>query len=261
MAGRHPGKLVERLLGVLDLPDGKRALSVLSALEKERGEPVSAILLKQLTYLDFDDAKARDLITGAFRRREEIRARSGYDVGTRLALFDLITAVECRIPKPMVIDIATFEAIERSAIMDGLTELFNRSYFESRLQREIRRARRYGQHLSLLLLDLDNFKEVNDTLGHPAGDSVLREMGRLVNNCVRDIDLAARYGGEEFAVILPETRRRGAFVVAERIRLEVEKLFRRKREFDRPLRMTVSGGLACYPEDAEDPSSLIAKAD
>jgi len=261
MAGRNPGKHLDRLLAVLDLPDGKHALSTLSSLARESDEPAAAALIKHLTYLDLPEDQARSLIESAFRRRETIRSKSGYDLGVRLALFDLITSVEGRIDMPMLIDMATFEAIERSAITDGLTGLFNRAYFESRLQRETRRARRYTQHLSLLLLDLDNFKEVNDTQGHPAGDAVLREMGRLINSCVRDIDIAARYGGEEFTVILPETRRRGAFVVAERIRAEVEKIFRRKKVFGKAIRLTVSGGLSCYPEDAEDPSSLLSKAD
>jgi diguanylate cyclase (GGDEF)-like protein len=190
-----------------------------------------------------------------------MQAALGRKVATRVALFDLLVNVQRRVLNPKIIELPVFEKIERSAVTDHLTGASNRSYLDSRLEREIRRARRYGQHLSVLLMDLDDFKQINDTRGHLVGDRVLREVGRLITGTVRDVDIAARYGGEEFAVVLPETRRMGALVVSERIREAVEKYFRRRGEFDRAIRLTLSGGLACYPEDAEDPSTLMARAD
>lgn len=261
MADRSSGTLVERLISALEEPSGESALRFLDLLARETGEPAPAALLKLLTHLDVDDERARDLLRASFERRDEYRAKLGRDVGPRVALFDTVVAVERLLANPKIIDLPLFEEIEKSAITDHLTSLYNRSYFDSRLQAEIRRARRYGQHLSVLLLDLDDFKLVNDTRGHLIGDAVLRETASLIHDRVRDVDIAARYGGEEFAVILPETRRKGAFVVAERIRGEVQRHFRRRGSFDRAVRMTVSGGLACYPEDAEDPSSLLSKAD
>ena len=93
------------------------------------------------------------------------------------------------------------------------------------------------------------------------GDSVLRDVGKLVVDNIRDIDIASRYGGEEFAVILPETPRTGAFIVAERIRAQMQRNYRRKGGLDRALHATVSGGLACFPEDADGPEGLVARSD
>ena len=118
-----------------------------------------------------------------------------------------------------------YRAIQEQAITDGLTGLFNHRYFYERLAQEFARAQRYGLPLSLLMLDIDDFKTFNDTHGHPAGDLVLREVGRLLSTQLRrDVDVAARYGGEEFAVLLPNTARDGAQVVGDRIVREVAAL-------------------------------------
>jgi len=119
------------------------------------------------------------------------------------------------------------------------------------------RSRRHALKTSLVLLDLDDFKLVNDTLGHLEGDRVLARAAALVKESVREIDIAARYGGEEFAVVLPETSRTGAYVVAERVRLRVEQRFRRRRG----PRVTLSGGIVTWPDDAATPADMIVKAD
>ena len=97
------------------------------------------------------------------------------------------------------------EEIEIQAITDGLTGLYNHREFQKRLAEEVERARRYHKEFSLLMLDIDHFKALNDTHGHPVGDAVLQEIVQVIRRCVRNVDLPARYGGEEFAVILPET--------------------------------------------------------
>jgi diguanylate cyclase (GGDEF)-like protein len=107
--------------------------------------------------------------------------------------------------------------LEEQSITDALTGLKNRRFFDERLPEEFRRAQRYGDYLSLIMVDLDHFKEVNDRHGHQAGDAVLREAASLIRASIRDPDICARYGGEEFAVILPKTHMSGALAVAERI--------------------------------------------
>jgi len=107
--------------------------------------------------------------------------------------------------------------LEEQSMTDSLTGLKNRRFFDERLNEEFRRAQRYGDYLSLIMIDLDHFKEVNDRFGHPAGDAVLREGALLIRASIRDPDICARYGGEEFAVILPKTHMSGALAVAERI--------------------------------------------
>ncbi len=129
------------------------------------------------------------------------------------------------------------------AIRDELTGLHNHRYFQDQLETEITRCRRYGHPLSLLLLDLDFFKKVNDTYGHPAGDHVLREVGNTLGNLIRTSDTVARYGGEEFAVILPETATTGGKVLAQRIRRGIEQL---KISFEKQsIPVTTSIGLSC----------------
>ncbi|HJW75100.1 MAG TPA: sensor domain-containing diguanylate cyclase, partial [Thermoleophilia bacterium] len=111
-----------------------------------------------------------------------------------------------------------YDRIEREAVTDGLTGLYNHRYFFKRLEEEVATSQRYGAPLSLLMLDLDDFKEFNDTYGHPTGDRVLREVADILRNQLRNlVDLPARYGGEEFAVILPNTPLSGAEAAARRL--------------------------------------------
>ncbi|GMT41869.1 MAG: diguanylate cyclase response regulator [bacterium] len=113
--------------------------------------------------------------------------------------------------------------IQELALRDGLTELYNHRYFHERLKAEWERARRYGKTVSIILMDVDYFKKINDTFGHLSGDMVLRETARLLNKHVRVADVVARYGGEEFVIMLPETLKKEAARVAERIRKDIEK--------------------------------------
>lgn len=154
------------------------------------------------------------------------------------------------------------------AILDRLTGVHNREYFMKRLIQEIERANRFKLPISLLMVDIDNFKAVNDTLGHPQGDAVLKIISKLIKKEVRAIDLAGRYGGEEFIIMLPETgygedatSTTGALVVAERIRKAVHEEF---VGMQKPLNLSVSLGVAVrrFPQDREsDYKELIRLAD
>jgi diguanylate cyclase (GGDEF)-like protein len=117
-----------------------------------------------------------------------------------------------------------FAKVESLSISDGLTALYNHQQMLKVLEKETVRSRRYGSPLSLIILDIDFFKKVNDTYGHQKGDEVLIEVGKVLKSVCRENDLAARYGGEEFVLILPETRVQGAFQIAERLRQEVGRL-------------------------------------
>ena len=153
------------------------------------------------------------------------------------------------------------EYFEHLSNTDGLTELYNHRYFQNMLHIEVERERRYRRPLSLLMIDIDNFKSCNDTHGHLMGDVVLQQVGALVKKSTRGCDYVARYGGEEFAVILPETTKQEAVVVAERIRAAVaEHQFTTSagKSIDT---VTVTIGLASFPEDAQDKVELIDKAD
>ena len=155
---------------------------------------------------------------------------------------------------------AKFHAeIERLAISDGLTGLFNHRHFQERLTQEMRRLERLPGSLSVLIIDIDYFKRVNDTYGHPVGDAVLQGVADIITATIREIDIAARYGGEEFAVILPGTEARGAMKMAERLRKTVmeEKYSGEGDTF----RVTVSIGVAAYPDGISSKEELIDRAD
>ena len=145
------------------------------------------------------------------------------------------------------------------ALHDGLTGAHNRHHLLEFLEREVARCRRHGRPLSVLLLDVDHFKRVNDERGHLAGDEVLRGLARLVAPLARREDCFARYGGEEFVLVLPETALEGARLLAERIRRRVEE--EELRHDGRPLRVTVSGGVAELSPGMEGPAALLAAAD
>ena len=148
-----------------------------------------------------------------------------------------------------------------SALLDGLTGLYNHAYLKRFLDLEIKRSQRQGHSTSLLMIDLDNFKQINDSLGHMAGDAILREVARRVKDSIREIDVAARYGGEEFAVVLPYGDSQALRKVGERIRglIEDRPFLIPGREDDQ--QVTVSVGGAVYPTDAATVDALIDTAD
>ena len=137
------------------------------------------------------------------------------------------------------------------AVRDGLTGLFNRRYFNELINIESNRLKHSPSSLSLLMLDIDNFKNYNDTQGHSAGDVLLKEAAKVFKNSVRAGDVVCRYGGEEFIVMLPLTGKKGAQIIAERLRMQT----------DLYLPTTVSIGVATLPDDARAIESLIEKAD
>lgn len=149
--------------------------------------------------------------------------------------------------------------IRKMATTDGLTGLINHRHFQDKTDERFARAARYPEDISLLLFDIDHFKKVNDTFGHPIGDAVLRKVGAILREAARDVDVAARYGGEEFAVVMEKTDEASALKMAERIRTTIEKsrfVFEGKE-----VPITVSIGCASHPSHCKDKKELIEKAD
>ncbi len=154
-----------------------------------------------------------------------------------------------------------YRLTKRLAITDELTDLFNYRFLQQRLDDEVGRADRYNKRLSLLMLNLDDFKRVNDTHGHLVGDRVLSEVGQLLKSTVREVDIVARYGGEEFTIILPETDASGAFIVAEKIREAISMHRFPDSEGGHSVHITVSIGLSSFPTHSVDKESLLRSAD
>ena len=150
------------------------------------------------------------------------------------------------------------ENLERLAVTDDLTQVFNYRYLKSALRREVKRAARFKQDLSILMVDVDNLKNYNDHNGHLRGSFLLREIAQLFASQVRSWDLVAKYGGDEFTVILPQTDRVGAVAAGERLRSAVEA---HQFPLAAPGAITVSTGIAHFPEDGDSVSGLIEAAD
>lgn len=188
-------------------------------------------------------------VLGIFDKEEGLNFTEA-DMGTLLSLADQAgVAIE---------NVLLHEETKRQAITDGLTQTWNYRYFQMRYMQEIERSARFQRPFSLMVLDIDDFKSINDTHGHQFGDAVLIELAGRIGREIRDIDVLARYGGEEFLLILPETDLEGGLKTAEKIRKAVA-----DRPFvgDPAVDVTVSLGVACFPEHGQDGKTLQDRAD
>ena len=258
---------VERVKGELlalldeDTHNEERILQRLSQIHAETGIEVHAALLLILTRLLMEEEEAKAHWNAILQHRINLITRIGRDVGLRVAVFDYFLNINRKLTRPRIIELEILEEAEKSSALDPLTGLYNQRYFRSALQKELRRAKRYELDLSLLYMDLDNFREINERYGDLVGDVLLKEVAILVKNKIRDIDVAARYSGEEFVLLLPETERMGAYLVAERIRREIERHFVRRDVDGKPIQMTLSVGIAQYPVDSTVGERLIGRAE
>ena len=190
-------------------------------------------------------------------RREAQDARHGAEVGALGYITDPTDLDLLLARARTLLDFKSYlDTCEEAAFTDHLTGLANRRRFERQLEREVSRSLRYNHCFCLLLLDIDRFKDVNDTHGHEAGDEAIRRLANTLQAGTRGIDLAARIGGEEFAVILPETNFEGGLDVAERLRLAIK-----MAEIPVVGRITASFGVAEFPQSAQTKRDIYSQAD
>jgi len=157
--------------------------------------------------------------------------------------------------------IRSLQQLMRMAYTDFLTGLRARGYFEQALEQAVHRSLRQSTPCGLVLVDLDDFKAVNDTYGHPAGDSVLRQFARILGHDMREVDTVARFGGDEFALILPDTGEAGVRLVADRLRLALQKARFPLPDSDVKIQLSLSMGCALCPQDEHTPDQLLRAAD
>lgn len=234
-------------------------LETIKGLVEKEGEEVYPTLINILTHLEFDANDAKANWDRILAHRDLLETKLDRPVKLITAMCDYFCDVSNTMTNPTMIDLNLLEETRKSSRSDGLTGLFNRRFFDEALEGEMKRAQRYEGSFSLIFFDLDNFKKLNDTYGHQAGDMTLKKTAEIMLTEKRTEDLACRYGGEELVLILPETTKVNALVIAERIRQKVEEL---ELVFEgKQFSVTSSGGVASYPADAKDVKTLLNMAD
>ncbi|MBD3370649.1 diguanylate cyclase [Candidatus Fermentibacteria bacterium] len=227
----------------------------LESLEESFGQDVYSELLYVLAHLRMEPDEARKHWDHVLKVRRDLQELLGGVVDVRVALVHYFVNVNRTLKNPKIIELRLFQETQASVYRDELTGLFNYRYFREHLPREIERNDRHDNSLSLVMIDIDDFKRYNDTHGHLAGNRALVALAELIEEAIRASDVALRYGGEEFVVMLPYTPKKDSLIVAERIRQRIE------RHRFATENLTVSLGIAAYPGDSVDPDDLVQKAD
>lgn len=229
-------------------------------LEARFGAVVYSMAVHRLAHLSFEPEEAKRHWERIFEHRAEMQRRLGSAIDVRVALLDYFVQVHRELENPKIIEMRLFERAEDSIYRDELTGLFNYRYFSQHLPREIARSQQLQTPLSLVMIDIDDFKGYNDRNGHDIGNTALAIVATLLAKALGQCETAVRYGGEEFAVVLPSTSKPTALELASGLRRSVE---RHRPEHDgEPIeRLTISLGVATCPADAIGSGELIRCAD
>ena len=216
-------------------------------------------LMELLTHRRFDPQQAQDLWRGIIRHKKKLENRLERSVGVRVAAADYLTNRRPTLDAPRVVPRQEMERLISQVSLDPLTELLNRRSIDETFRLEIQRARRYGGLLSVLLIDLDQFKKINDSEGHVAGDEALVEISRRLQTACREIDTLGRWGGDEMLLILPQTSAADATILSARLRADVRKqpvIFTNGHHWN----ATISIGIANYPDHGHIVQDLMESA-
>lgn len=213
-------------------------------------------LLENFVKLDLSEEEAVYHWRKILENFRTFELQTGRKINIYTAIVDYFTSKNSLLDSPLLVEISVFRKNEQMAMIDALTGIFNRRYMETMLKKEFTRCERYGKEFSVCIIDIDNFKAINDTRGHLFGDLVLKELASLLKSSIREEDIACRYGGEEFLIIIPETNSEGALILGNRIRQCLK-----ETPFFTENGISFSGGTANYPENARDTMALVRAAD
>lgn len=237
-------------------------LAVISAVSRDsvfsedrRGDTSFSALLGSFVHLDCPEDIAARHWKLIMDRRDSLSGVLGRSVSLYTAIADYCAEPGGPLEDPFMVEGPAFRDTVRQAMVDGLTGVFNRRYMDITLRKEYNRCERWGKSLSLCMIDIDDFKIINDTKGHPFGDKVLVRLASIIKNSLREEDVLCRYGGEEFLMVLPETDAAGAMVLAKRLYAATK-----QDTFLTMSHVTFSAGLATYPE-IKTADGLLAAAD
>ena len=224
-------------------------------------EPSRAQFLRQffrtIAQIELTEAQSTDYWAKILQWRRELTAGMGRRVSLKTAMVDVLSSTSS-LRVPILVEYDDFKKLQINAATDALTGLYNRRLFDEYLEKELNRAKRYGQQLAIAILDLHKLKEVNDRHGHLQGDHVLQIAATTLRTTLRASDFAFRIGGDEFALLLPETDAEQAVTLCRRVRAEYENQLR-------PLKMdvgvTLDFGVAVHPQDGDQKAALLGVAD
>jgi diguanylate cyclase (GGDEF)-like protein len=239
--------------GERELSQSEKALH--ENVRKARGAMLYVDMLLFLTHQYFPVEIAQKLWEKILEHKALLENTLKRDVGIIVATVDYLSNIRDDIDNAAVIPEKTRWAVSEIALRDSLTGLYDKGTFKAMLQEEIKRFERYGKDLSLILIDIDKFKKINDIYGHRIGDRVLARIGELLLISFREVEIVARIGGEEFAVLLPQSDIEQAYKAAERVRQRISTLF--KDDYQ----ITVSLGVASCNQSACTTRDLIVQAD
>ncbi|MCX7805105.1 MAG: diguanylate cyclase [Planctomycetota bacterium] len=244
-----------------DTARSREAEAILAREKAAKTESFYSDLIYTLTNLRYDEQEARILWINLLAHKVEMSDKLGRNVGIRVAALDYFRNILGMLDDVKIIDAEKYVETAQLAVTDGLTGIFNHRYFQDRLARDIQRAREDGVPVALIMMDIDNFKTYNDVNGHIAGDVALKEVAASLRKSLKRDDLLARYGGEEFAAILYGVDKERAMQVADRLRGVIASRPFPNEKILPGGKLTISCGLAVFPEDAKDRGDLIARAD
>ncbi|TGK55388.1 diguanylate cyclase [Leptospira kanakyensis] len=216
---------------------------------------IYSALIKVLTSLEIPENDSANIWQEIINNKHKLTQCMGREVGIQIATLDYFTNINQKLKNPKIIEMKLFADTEKLILVDELTKLYNRRHFEKALVREFKQSTRYNQNLTLLIIDIDDFKKINDTYGHTMGDEILSKVAKQITSCLRMEDTACRIGGEEFAIIFPQTNEEQALIASEKL-LEACRTIELS---GRPV--TLSGGIVSYPEKVKNCSEMYDLAD
>lgn len=239
--------------------DDDELIEKFNLLTKEHGSAIFQAIFHIYAGLELSPKVAEEYWREVLLLRRDMKNALKRDIDLIPAIYDFLAASENSLLNPRLIEEKSYAKVILETTHDGLTSLFNRQYFKEVLTQSIATAKRYDNDISMLFIDIDDFKQINDTHGHSTGDEVIQLVAQAIQGSKRDSDVAARFGGEEFVLMMPHTEGIKGYVCAERIRKRVEQI--ETGTPDNPIRVTVSIGLASFPQNCKSAAELIKRAD
>lgn len=243
------------VLALKDIESIVHNIRIRKRYENEYKDRLYSTILKSLTHESYPENEAKSLLYEILEHMGHLNRLLGRNVGVAVASMDYLSNIKNILSDPKIIEEVKSRFVAVATTKDELTQLYLRDVFEVVIKKEIGRANRKNTSLCLLLIDIDDFKRINDTNGHLIGDEVLNRIGVSINESVRDMDLAARYGGDEIAIIMPGSDIEDAYRAAQRIRKTIEQM-----QF-RGFSVTVSIGVSQTDQHISMPIGLINAAD